>query len=161
MLNDDATWAEVISVEVAEEALEAYNLTVTDYHTYFVAANENASPVWVHNTCGFTIDTVADAFTGMRADGGHAIRHLMDEGFIPNAGSLASRTGLFQNLTKGILTNPTATFNWNLRGLPVRGFMGTIDGKNVWVMVAKSGRYQGKVVTSFVPDATQLIQAGL
>jgi len=53
LLNDDASWAEVVSVEVVAEALEAYNLTVADYHTYFVAANENASPVWVHNTCNW------------------------------------------------------------------------------------------------------------
>ena len=51
LLNDDASWAEVVSVEVVAEELEAYNLTVADYHTYFVAANENASPVWVHNSC--------------------------------------------------------------------------------------------------------------
>jgi hypothetical protein len=50
-LNDDGTWAEVIGVEIEAEPLTAFNLTVAEFHTYFVAANENASPVWVHNDC--------------------------------------------------------------------------------------------------------------
>jgi len=37
LLNADATWAEV---EVVEEPLEAYNLTVADFHTYFVAGQD-------------------------------------------------------------------------------------------------------------------------
>jgi hypothetical protein len=31
--------------------LQAFNLTVADYHTYFVAANDEADAVWVHNSC--------------------------------------------------------------------------------------------------------------
>jgi hypothetical protein len=33
------------------KALKAFNLTVADYHTYFVAANDEADAVWVHNKC--------------------------------------------------------------------------------------------------------------
>ena len=33
------------------EPLLAYNLTVEGFHTYFVAADENAAPIWVHNDC--------------------------------------------------------------------------------------------------------------
>jgi hypothetical protein len=51
LLNDDGTWAEVVSVEIEAEPLTAFNLTVAEFHTYFVAANENAAPVWVHNDC--------------------------------------------------------------------------------------------------------------
>jgi hypothetical protein len=51
LLNDDGTWAEVIGVEIEAEPLTAFNLTVAEFHTYFVAANENAAPVWVHNDC--------------------------------------------------------------------------------------------------------------
>ena len=49
LLNDDASWAEVASVRVEAAPLEAFNLTVSDYSTYFVAANVDAAPVWVHN----------------------------------------------------------------------------------------------------------------
>ncbi len=51
LLNDDGTWAEVVSSEVLAEPLRAYNLTVEGWHTYFVAANVDAAPVWVHNVC--------------------------------------------------------------------------------------------------------------
>jgi RHS repeat-associated protein len=51
LLNDDGSWAEVVSVKVEAKVLQAFNLTVADYHTYFVSANEEAEPVWVHNLC--------------------------------------------------------------------------------------------------------------
>ncbi len=51
MLNDDSTWAEVVSVKIELKPLQAFNLTVADYHTYFVAANDEADAVWVHNSC--------------------------------------------------------------------------------------------------------------
>ena len=52
LLNDDGSWAEVVLSEVLAEPLRAYNLTVEGWHTYFVAANVDAAPVWVHNVCG-------------------------------------------------------------------------------------------------------------
>lgn len=51
LLNDDDSWAEVVSVKPVTGALTAYNLTVDGFHTFYVAANENAAPVWVHNAC--------------------------------------------------------------------------------------------------------------
>jgi len=51
LLNDDSSWAEVVSSRTLAQPLRAYNLTVKDFHTYFVAANKNAAPVWVHNDC--------------------------------------------------------------------------------------------------------------
>lgn len=54
LLNDDESWAEVVSVEIENEALKAYNLTIFDYHTYFVKGADNANPVWVNNAC--TVD---------------------------------------------------------------------------------------------------------
>jgi len=51
LLNEDETWAEVVAVDVVQGDLTAYNLTVEGTHTYFVAANVDAAPVWVHN-CG-------------------------------------------------------------------------------------------------------------
>jgi len=52
LLNDDSSWAEVVSSRTLAQPLRAYNLTVKDFHTYFVAANKDAAPVWVHNICG-------------------------------------------------------------------------------------------------------------
>jgi len=53
LLNADGTWAEVLAAKTLNEPLLAYNLTVDGFHTYFVAANEDAAPVWVHNSCFF------------------------------------------------------------------------------------------------------------
>ncbi|MHA3915188.1 polymorphic toxin-type HINT domain-containing protein [Halovulum sp. GXIMD14793] len=50
LLNPDNTWAEVVSVEMRDEALTAYNLSVDGFHTYFVAGDEDADAVWVHNS---------------------------------------------------------------------------------------------------------------
>ena len=36
LLGDDKRWHTVHSVRIAEEPLQAYNLTVADYHTYFI-----------------------------------------------------------------------------------------------------------------------------
>ena len=52
LLNADGTWAKVLAAETVNEPLLAYNLTVEGFHTYFVATNEDAAPVWVHNECG-------------------------------------------------------------------------------------------------------------
>jgi len=51
LFNPDNTWAIVTSVQVTDEPLTAYNLTVADYHTYFVAGQQHAPAVWVHNNC--------------------------------------------------------------------------------------------------------------
>lgn len=53
LLNGNEGWSEVISVTIEKKPLKAYNLTVADFHTYFVkgAANDNVQPVWVHNDC--------------------------------------------------------------------------------------------------------------
>lgn len=51
LLNPDGTWAEVVSVAERPVTLDAWNLTVENAHSYFVAEKEGAEPVWVHNSC--------------------------------------------------------------------------------------------------------------
>ena len=67
LLNSDESWSEVVSVAAVEKPIKAYNLTVANDHTYFIAgaasgaaptvANDNAltkhlaKAVWVHNDC--------------------------------------------------------------------------------------------------------------
>ena len=55
LFNPDNTWAIVTSVQVTDEPLTAYNLTVADYHTYFVAGQQHAPAVWVHNDCSLAL----------------------------------------------------------------------------------------------------------
>ncbi len=55
LLTDSGSTAEVITLEIKDEPLKAYNLTVDEYHTYFVKGgviSDNISAVWVHNDCG-------------------------------------------------------------------------------------------------------------
>ncbi len=112
-------------------------------------------------TIGFADDAVGSAYQGMRSGGGHAMRHLMDEGLIPNSGSLASRAGIFEDLTSPILRNPSSTFNWRLGDTATRAFAGQAGGRQVVVFVAKEGPYQGRVISAVVPDANQVAQWGL
>ena len=71
MLNDDSSWAEVVSSRTLAQPLRAYNLTVKDFHTYFVAANKDAAPVWVHNWC-FKSRTTKRINAAVDIDGGSA-----------------------------------------------------------------------------------------
>jgi hypothetical protein len=89
------------------------------------------------------------------------MRHLMDEGLIPNSGSLAARARLFEDLTSPILRSPAKTFDWKLGNTASRAFAGVAGGKRIVVFVAKEGPYQGKVLSAVVPDAGQVAQWGL
>ena len=42
LFGEDASWSVVVSVEIEVEPLEACNLTVDDWHTYFVRAVRSA-----------------------------------------------------------------------------------------------------------------------
>lgn len=50
-MNAAEGYSEVVSVSVEDTPLDAYNLEVETFHTFFVAApaNDNAPAVWVHN----------------------------------------------------------------------------------------------------------------
>lgn len=52
LLDSNGEWSVVLSVEHRIGELKAYNLTVRDFHTYFVAENDNTPSIWVHNSCG-------------------------------------------------------------------------------------------------------------
>ncbi len=112
---------------------------------------------------GYSSEAVKSAYQGMNKGGGHAIRHLMDNppGLIPNAGSLASRVKLFEDLTAPILRNPSKTFDWTTGGTATRAFVGEVGGEQVVLFVAKEGPYRGRVLTAYAPDAKQMAQWGL
>lgn len=104
---------------------------------------------------GFARGAAESALSGMRGGGGHAIRKL--EGvFIPNGGSLQSRVDAFKALATPILENPIHAANWRIGATQGRAFLGSVDGQHVVVVVAKDGPYQGKVISSFIPDSNQL-----
>jgi hypothetical protein len=96
LLNADGSWAEVVSVEIEETPLTAYNLTVEGFHTYFVAANKNAAPVWVHNDCLPQINKAVNSNMG------HAADRAVERGVF---GSVSEARIAYQNLSKNISKN--------------------------------------------------------
>jgi RHS repeat-associated protein len=150
-----ATWSG--SSVVAELAYtgrveRVFNLEVGLVHTYLVGD----SFAWVHNNCGFAPGTAQSALDGMRKEGGHAIRHLIEENLIANRGTLASQRAAFSRIAIPILENPTHTAPWRMGGDQGRAFLGVVDGRNVAIVVATAGPWQGKVIGAFVPDSNQL-----
>ena len=52
LLNSDETWSTVVDVRIEKKSLQAYNLTVDAFNTYFVKGSADAAQaVWVHNNC--------------------------------------------------------------------------------------------------------------
>ncbi|MDL2400988.1 hemagglutinin repeat-containing protein [Rhizobium mayense] len=69
LLGADGSWTDVVGVRIAAKPLDAYNLTVAGFHTYFVkqAGNDAAEPVWVHNTCTYTPTISGDLLSSNNA----------------------------------------------------------------------------------------------
>lgn len=99
---------------------------------------------------GLSVNATEFALDGMQGGGGHAIRHLMEAGVLPQTGSLASRVAQFSEIARKILGNPVSTFERSLRGLKVIGYEGYEAGKRIVIYVAQEGQYAGKVVSSVV-----------
>ena len=64
LLNSAGGFSDVVSVTVEDRPLDAYNLEVETFHTFFVAApaNDNAPSVWVHNACPYVPAGVKEGF---------------------------------------------------------------------------------------------------
>ncbi|MGC4876490.1 polymorphic toxin-type HINT domain-containing protein [Micromonospora sp. DT43] len=147
------TWVQIESVLARTEVSQVHNLSIADLQTYYVVAGD--TPVLVHNAgcppaIGFSADTVATAYQGMRADGGHAMRRLVGD-IVPNVGSNEVKRQAFENITSSILTSPQKTFDWTLGGtggIRNKGFIGQVNGKTVALFVAKEGEYAGRVTSS-------------
>lgn len=146
-----------------------------------VSLSDADSPTWLYDTShlptsqtdpfdismhsqpsvGFAPGAAESALSGMRGQGGHAMRHLVDVGIIPNRGSLEYRLQLFEQIAEPILELPSSTFDWRVGATQARGFAGVVDGDWVVIFVAKEGAYQGKVISAIVPDAGQRALMGL
>ncbi len=138
LLNDDGSWAEVVSVKIEAEPLTAFNLTVAEFHTYFVAANENAEPVWVHNDC-FTSATTQRMNARVNiADDGSATVNFTERRATSlstqdiNALKVELREQGVQNVTinSGQIVEPTGRLERILQQKADTG--GTWNGFSVW-----------------------------
>ncbi|MBB4441964.1 MULTISPECIES: hemagglutinin repeat-containing protein [Rhizobium] len=59
----DGSWSSVANIRVVDRPLDAYNLTIANFHTYFVkqATGDYAEPVWVHNECRVPVSSFEQA----------------------------------------------------------------------------------------------------
>jgi len=62
-------WQHVTGVQVTQEAFKAFNLTVQDFHTYFIKAPAGEEAVWVHNNCWDKLPDGASATGKTTPDG--------------------------------------------------------------------------------------------
>lgn len=51
LIDADSRILDVSSVKIVEHPIIAYNITVSDYHTYFVSKTLRSGTIWVHNDC--------------------------------------------------------------------------------------------------------------
>ncbi len=110
---------------------------------------------------GLTTEAAEAAFIGMRGGGGHAMRKLIAEGLIPDAGSLASRVQAMRNLLSPVLQSPTHTFSWRVGATEAMGYIGQAGGRDVFVFIATQGSYAGRVISSGVVSASDWALWGL
>lgn len=97
------------------------------------------------------------AFADVRLQ--HASRHLTDAGLLPKWNKSTGEK--FKEIGVPILESPSKTFDHTLGGTPVKGFVGTVQGKTVVLFVFKSGSYQGQVATAVVPSSKQALAWGI
>ena len=102
LLNADEGWSEVTAVRVERKPLLAYNLTVADFHTFFVKAPEanDNDAVWVHNTvCDVDLASRAYDRPFIETKSGQAVRQRnaltdWDEFLGPGQTNIDPRDGL-------------------------------------------------------------------
>jgi filamentous hemagglutinin len=61
LLGSSGGWLQVEEVRRVTEPLEAYNLSVADFHTYFIKGEAGREGVWVHNACAYTAEELPNA----------------------------------------------------------------------------------------------------
>ena len=106
---------------------------------------------------GFAPGTARAAFVAERLQ--HASRHLSDAGIL---GKWSNATGQrFMEMGTRVLENPAATFDYVLKGgEPVKGFLGTVEGRHVAFFVYKYGERAGQIATAYAPSVDQLTRWG-
>jgi hypothetical protein len=111
---------------------------------------------------GYAPGTVDSVLTSGRLQ--HGTDHLMKTGLLPPWSGKKSPALIKEKLTP-ILERPRQTFDTELRDLggpvPVKGFLGAIDGRDVAVLVYKEGARKGQLATSYVPTPNQYSKWGV
>lgn len=110
---------------------------------------------------GLHQDGALAATVGLRNNGGHAMRYLIEAGLMPNAGRLEDRLYTFQKIVTPVLQYPDKTFEWRLGGTTCEAYAGYHNGERLVVFVAKEGPWAGKVLSAFTPNPANIAKWGL
>lgn len=110
---------------------------------------------------GLTPELAEAALDGMRNEGGHAMRHLVEQGIIPNKGVFASRLEQFKQIVNPILQSPEHVFQWKVGNSPSTAYASKVGEDWIVVFVADSGKWAGKVISTVTAEAADILKWGL
>jgi filamentous hemagglutinin len=113
LLGSSGSWLEVTQVQRTTEPLKAYNLTVADFHTYFVKGEEGQEGVWVHNTCAYTADQLPNA----RPIGTQNANGRQEYTAVVNEGTRYQETRVFYKGVDGKYYDSLKTFDGKMLGI--------------------------------------------
>jgi RHS repeat-associated protein len=96
LLGADGDWQIIENIEIELQSFKAFNLTVDEFATFFVAGNKQSAGVWVHNTCyGYTnqfpsvgaVNNRADQSLGLQPTGQNLANNMERVGFVRPPGT--------------------------------------------------------------------------
>jgi RHS repeat-associated protein len=97
---------------------------------------------------GFTKGTGKSILNPKRLQ--HAARHLIEAKILPNWSNATKKA--FSEAATNIVENPIRTFDKVMRGgTSVKGFVGTINGREVTVFVSKGGQVPAGEIMTVIP----------
>lgn len=141
-----------------ESPISASGENVTEALPQTASSSAATGPRPAPPTVGFAPGEADSVFAPNRLQ--HGTDHLVEDGILPNWSGKNSPELIKQKLTP-LLEHPEATFDTKTGPDPVKGFLGTIDGQRVAVLVYKQGKYQGQLATSYVAKPNQLAKWGV
>ena len=125
LVTADRSFAEVVAVRSEpQDNFKAYNLSVTDYETFFVRGDMDAEPVWVHNSGS---DCNSNKLNHIFGNSSHGLNNLVNAfggdkraafAAVQNAANAALSKGQLALGNKGI--GPSAGSVFNIRGVLVQ-----------------------------------------
>ena len=121
----------MLAAETVNAPLLAYNLTVEGFHTYFVAANEDAAPVWVHNDCLFG----ANADKKLRKHAREIYQAAAENGIIIARKDKVAMREYISGIVEQSFKRNSAPFEWN--GIMVDGY---VRGNSI-ILVTETGEF--------------------
>jgi hypothetical protein len=121
LATSDGQWATVEQIGDAGQVVTVYNLSVEDYHTYFVGHEAWGFAIWVHNADYFIQPTGSGRY-GLHPEGGGVVYEQLANGTRQQVPTFANVSELAR-----YLENKTLVVGPNARTIPAAGQRGIWD----------------------------------